>query len=471
MTGQAGAVRSREAAAPHAHDRAAALPRVHSLERRRLQCYLALIVADIAALFAGFGGAGYLYLGQAGLAQASVLSQLVLPVFLTVALYNSAYSMAALESARHGALRALAALAISATAVVFIAFYTKSSEEFSRFLFATGGLLSALLLLWVRMQMRDFVRWRCGTRVINELVIDDGGPAITLPGAHCIDAAKHGLTPTLDDPNALHRIGMAIETADRVVISCPPERRAAWAIILRGANVSGEVLDEAVARLGAHGARIAGGQGWLRISVGPLGLRSRAMKRLFDIAVAGGALLVLSPLLLLVTLAILIEDGSPVLFVQRRVGRGNRFFDMVKFRSMRAELGDADGTRSASRTDDRITRVGRLIRRTSIDELPQLFNVLSGIMSLVGPRPHALGSHAGDKLFWEVDDRYWQRHALKPGLTGLAQVRGLRGATDRESDLLHRLDADLEYVDGWTLWRDVGILARTLRVVIHDRAF
>lgn len=442
-----------------------------SLERRRLQCYLALIVADLTSLFAGFGFTGFLYLGAAGFAQASVLWQLVIPVFLTVALYNGSYSMAALLAARDGALRAIAALAISSAAVVFIAFYTKSSHEFSRFLFAAGSLLSVVMLAWMRLQMRGFVRWRCGARIVNELVIEDGGPPVAIHGAQRIDAAALGLSPRLDDPDALNRIGMVLHTVDRVVISCAPDRRAAWATILRGANVAGEVLDEAVAELGAHGARIAAGHGLLRVSVGPLGLRSRVMKRLFDVAVSAGALLVLAPLLALVAVAILIEDGSPVLFVQRRVGRSNRFFDVLKFRSMRADRGDSDGSRSASRTDERVTWVGRLIRRTSIDELPQLFNVLKGDMSLVGPRPHALGSQAGDKLFWEVDGRYWQRHALKPGLTGLAQVRGLRGATDHESDLQQRLNADLEYVDGWSPWRDIGILLRTLRVMVHPRAF
>ena len=95
-----------------------------------------------------------------------------------------------------------------------------------------------------------------------------------------------------------------------------------------------------------------------------------------------------------------------------------------------------------------MTRVGRFIRRTSIDELPQLVNVLRGEMSMVGPRPHALGSQAGDKLFWRIDQAYWRRHSLKPGLTGLAQIRGFRGATDEEADLQNRLDADLEYIRG-----------------------
>lgn len=447
------------------------LPRFASLERRRLQCYLALILADLATLFTGFVAAGFLYLGADGVAQASVLSQLVLPVFLTIALYNGAYSMTALESAQAGASRAILALGLSAAAVVFIAFYTKSSHEFSRLLFSLGVLLTALGLAWTRLQMRAFVHWRCGRQVINELLVIDGGPGVRLPGARVVDAQVLALRPRLDDPDALHRIGLVMQSADRVVVSCSPQSRQQWATILRSANVAGEVIDDVVAELDAHGARIAGGHGWLRVSVGPLGMRARAAKRIFDVIVAGMGLVVLAPLFALVTLAILIEDGSPVFFFQRRVGRGNRYFAMIKFRSMRAALGDSDGTRSTGRADERITQVGRFIRKTSIDELPQLLNVLLGQMSLVGPRPHALGSQAGDKLFWEVDARYWQRHALKPGLTGLAQVRGLRGSTERESDLQTRLNADLEYLDGWSLWRDITIIVQTLRVLVHDRAY
>ena len=170
-------------------------------------------------------------------------------------------------------------------------------------------------------------------------------------------------------------------------------------------------------------------------------------------------------------IAIKLEDGGPVLFRQLRVGRRNLMFSIYKLRTMKTERTDAHGNRSASKDDDRVTRVGRFLRRTSIDELPQLFNVIRGDMNLVGPRPHAIGSLAGDKLLWEVDQRYWQRHSLRPGLTGLAQIRGLRGATDREVDLTSRLQADLEYISGWTIWRDLRILAATSRVLLHDRAF
>ena len=146
-------------------------------------------------------------------------------------------------------------------------------------------------------------------------------------------------------------------------------------------------------------------------------------------------------------------------------------FKVFKFRSMRANLSDILGHRSATRDDDRITRIGRIIRSTSIDELPQLFNVIKGDMSIVGPRPHALGSRAAEKLFWEVDQRYWHRHAARPGLTGLAQVRGFRGATIEEKDLRNRLQADLEYVENWSIWRDIKIIFLTFRVILHRNAF
>jgi lipopolysaccharide/colanic/teichoic acid biosynthesis glycosyltransferase len=231
------------------------------------------------------------------------------------------------------------------------------------------------------------------------------------------------------------------------------------------------VVDPVVVDLGAQGARMVEGAGLLRVSVGPLGLRARTSKRLFDLAFAAMAVLALSPLFAAVAVAILIEVGRPVLFVQRRVGRGNRFFKMFKFRSMRVVQTDQVGARSAARDDDRVTRVGRFIRRTSIDEIPQLLNVLAGDMSIVGPRPHATGSTAADKLFWEVDARYWMRHACKPGLTGLAQVRGHRGATHAESDLIDRLGADLEYLGSWSLKRDIGIILRTATVLFHRNAY
>jgi len=444
---------------------------VQSLERRRLQSYLAIMCGDIAMLITGFALAGYIYLGSEGVDAGLLLGQLVLPVFLTIALYNGAYSLQTLIQPSHSMLKALIALLISSLVIIFIAFFTKSSHDFSRVAFTLGVLIAGFLLPWCRLQMRSFVLWRCGPKVINELVIDDGGPELALPDAHHISAEQFGLRPELSDPLAIDRIGMQLRHMDRVIVSCPPERRLAWAMIFKGAAIQGEVIDDAIVTLGAQGARQAGGHGLMLVSVGTLGMRARAMKRLLDLVLAGAALALFAPLMVLVALAIVIEDRGPVLFVQRRIGLGNTFFAMFKFRSMTVAHGDHDGRHSTRRGDVRITRVGRFIRRTSIDELPQIFNVLLGDMSLVGPRPHAIGSQAGDKLFWEVDTRYWLRHGLKPGLTGLAQVRGLRGATLYESDLASRLNADLEYINGWSLWRDLGIIIATLKVLVHDQAY
>ncbi|GFM30363.1 sugar transferase [Novosphingobium sp. PY1] len=396
---------------------------------------------------------------------------LIFPIFLTIAFYNGAYSIDALRSGWSGIMRAELAFVIAVAVVVFVQFLTSSSADFSRVTFNGGAILAMALIAWLRLQMRSFVAWRCGGSVINELIIDDGGPQVQIRNAIRISAAAMGLRPNLNDPDDLDRVGLVLRNIDRVVVSCPSDRRLDWAMILKGANVEGEVLDDQVARLGAQGARTIGNHGLLMVSAGPLGLRQRAIKRIFDMAFAGSAILVLSPLLIVVALAIKLQDGGPVLFIQKRMGRGNCFFNMYKFRSMRTALCDSDGNVSASKDDKRITPVGKFIRSTSLDELPQLFNVLLGDMSLVGPRPHATGSLAGQKLFWEVDRRYWQRHSLKPGLSGLAQVRGFRGATDHEGDLVKRLQSDLEYLEGWTIGRDIKILFLTLRVLVHDRAF
>ncbi|MEJ2457746.1 MAG: sugar transferase [Novosphingobium sp.] len=442
-----------------------------SRERRRLQCYLALVVGDILSVVAGFGAIGYLFVGPAGISDSLVHAQLILPIYLALALYNGSYSMATLREGWTGIFRAMVAMVIAMAVVVFVQFLIQPPADVSRSIFNGGAVGAMLVIAWTRLQLRSFVTWRCGVNVMNELVIDDGGPQVNLQSSIRVSAAAMGLRADLNDPHALDRLGLVLRNIDRVIVSCPASRRADWAMMLKGANVDGEVLDDEVARLGAQGARVVGKHGLLLVSAGPLGLRDRAIKRLFDLAFAGSAIIVLSPLLIVVALAVKLQDGGPVFFMQKRMGRGNRFFNIYKLRSMTQALCDKDGNQSASKDDQRITRVGKFIRRTSIDELPQLFNVLLGDMSLVGPRPHATGSLAGDKLFWEVDLRYWQRHGLKPGLSGLAQIRGYRGATDHESDLLNRLQSDLEYLEGWTIMRDIKIIFLTLRVLVHDRAF
>jgi lipopolysaccharide/colanic/teichoic acid biosynthesis glycosyltransferase len=443
-----------------------------SLERRRLRFYLAQMAIDVGLLIGCGALAGYLYFRGAPTGHPLLAAQLLLPLFLTIALHNGTYSLGTLTDWRTSSVRMVTALLISAALLNFVAFFAQFNAVFSRVVFV-GGLTSATVaMIASRILLARWIVHRWGPSPINRLVIDAGGPPITIPHAYRIDAAEHGLTPALDDPHALDRLSRYLRNMDEVIVTCPMEQRPAWAKVLKGSGVHGEVTSELAREIGALGViHRENGDSSLLVSIGPLGIRARASKRMFDIAVSGGALLVLSPVLLAAALAIKLGDGGPVFFRQRRLGRSNQFFSIYKLRTMRFEAGDADGLRSAGREDDRVTRVGRFLRSTSIDELPQLFNVLRGEMSIVGPRPHALGSHAGDKLFWQVDNRYWQRHSLRPGLTGLAQIRGFRGATDHEDDLSARLQADLEYLAGWTIWRDIAIVFRTFPVIMHDRAY
>jgi lipopolysaccharide/colanic/teichoic acid biosynthesis glycosyltransferase len=303
------------------------------------------------------------------------------------------------------------------------------------------------------------------------VVVQDGLRTNPLPGCDFVDAEALGLWPDLNAPSSIDALSRIIAPYDRVVISCHFERRPAWATFLKSQDVGGEILLDRDLLHGAVAIGVYGDDDTLILSRGPLSLTSRLQKRVFDLAVSISALLVFAPLMIVVAILIKLESRGPVFFRQVRVGIGNRQFKILKFRSMRLESSDGDGKISTRRDDPRITRVGSFIRRTSIDELPQLFNVLSGDMSVVGPRPHALGSLAGENLFWEVTQAYWNRPALKPGITGLAQIRGFRGSTDSEEALKHRVRADLEYVSNWSLGRDVLILLRTARVLVHKNAY
>ena len=187
-----------------------------------------------------------------------------------------------------------------------------------------------------------------------------------------------------------------------------------------------------------------------------------SVKRVEDIAVALVALALLGPLMLLIAAWIRLDSPGPVLFRQRRIGLGGREFQMLKFRTMRQEAGEEAGCRQATRRDPRITRAGLLLRRASFDELPQFLNVLRGEMSVVGPRPHAPGTCAGGRPFETVVPFYPARHRVRPGMTGLAQVRGWRGETDTEEKLIRRVQSDVEYIACWSPWLDLRLLVRTL---------
>lgn len=182
-----------------------------------------------------------------------------------------------------------------------------------------------------------------------------------------------------------------------------------------------------------------------------------------DFCAAVAALIVLCPVLVLIAATIKATSPGPVFFSQSRYGYRNRRFRIYKFRTMYVHMEDRSGTRQTTSNDARITPIGRILRATSLDELPQLINVVRGDMSLVGPRPHVPRMLAAEHLYEHLVPYYFQRHSVRPGITGLAQVSGCRGSTAKATDAMDRIDYDLEYIETWSLWLDIKIILKTIR--------
>lgn len=197
-------------------------------------------------------------------------------------------------------------------------------------------------------------------------------------------------------------------------------------------------------------------------STGPQKTAQLAMKRAFDMFASGATLLALLPLFLTVAAIIKLDSPGPVFFSQTRWGKDGRKIRVFKFRSMRTDLCDVSGVAQTVKNDPRITRIGAILRRTNIDELPQLLNVLRGDMSLVGPRCHAIGMLAAGIAYEELVPDYHHRHVMRPGLTGLAQMRGLRGPTDRPGKARARIACDLHYVENFSFLLDMRIIFGTV---------
>ncbi|MBB3998248.1 undecaprenyl-phosphate glucose phosphotransferase [Aureimonas pseudogalii] len=192
-------------------------------------------------------------------------------------------------------------------------------------------------------------------------------------------------------------------------------------------------------------------------------------KRMLDLAVGSLALILLSPMMLATALAIKLDSPGPVFFRQKRHGYNNQIINVWKFRSLRHEMADPTARKLVTKDDPRVTRIGRFIRRTSIDELPQLFNVMTGELSLVGPRPHAVHARSSaDETFTDIVEGYFGRHKVKPGITGWAQIKGWRGEIDHDMKLQKRFEHDLYYIENWSLLLDILILIRTPRSLLKS---
>lgn len=452
-------------------DPSANVRRIFSSARdKRTFLYCLSLLLDMLSLVAGYLVALELRDEQWLATGGQSIIYIALPIFVMFEIAREAQDVETLSNRLTGIQRALSALGATAIVIIGMGFLFKS-EDISRLGLAVTFGAAGIFIILSKIFLDFLVKKTMGDAVVATILILDGLPARAEPHAAVVDVGADGLWPDLDRPDMIDALSHLIAPFDRVIVACKFDHRPAWSTFLKGHDVGGEILLD---RDLLHGA-VAIGQydehDTIILSRGPLNFMNRIQKRSLDLIVSVLALIILSPLLLVVALAIRFESPGPIFFRQLRVGQGNRQFRIFKFRSMHAESSDAAGSQSTGRADQRVTRVGRAIRRTSIDELPQLLNVIRGEMSMVGPRPHALGSTAGDELFWHASRQYWLRHALKPGITGLAQIRGYRGATERVEDLDRRVRCDLEYLSDWSLWTDILILLKTVRVVMHKNAY
>ena len=360
-------------------------------------------------------------------------------------------------------------------AMICFVFLMKASADLSRgagTLFAVGGYAVVILnrLLWrfglARALAAGTVRRRnvavlttgrwahgapefaildgCGLKVVEQFVVDD---------LEC-DRSRG---------DVLRRLVSAVRGSaiDEIVVALPSRDLHHLERLVEGlyaVPLPVRLLpDASLSRVALQPTRSAGNRVLVDIKREPLSALERAAKRSLDVAVATSALIVLAPLLGFAMLAIKIDTPGPVLFRQTRRGFNGRNFKILKLRSM-SVMEDGAGVMQATRSDPRVTRVGFWLRRTSIDELPQLWNVLRGEMSVIGPRPHAV---AHDNFYDQIIENYAFRQHVKPGLTGWAQVRGLRGETPEVSLMEARVDHDVWYIDNWTLMLDLRILLMT----------
>lgn len=472
----AGEAHGREAAAargfrPYRQDVIAQLSLLRRRTRLRRYLRLCALLGNVLAVVLAFLACGLLRFGDPLDPHVRSILYSVVPVFVVVTAHLDGYDREALTRIGPGYRKALNGLAVAVGAIGLSVFFLQVGEAFSRAVFAAGGLLSVVLIAAARYVLVRTSSRLFGDTLYNEVLIEDGHQFASGSNSLVLDTREHGLLLRLNDPMALDQLGRYLRYADRVIVACAPERRVIWSTALKGADVEGEVVAPELDDVGSLGTARYRGASTIVVAKSPLDGLDGVLKRCLDLSLVTLALPALLPLFAIIAAAIKLDSPGPVFFRQKRVGLGNCQFDILKFRSMYVESSDKLGDRSTERNDSRITRVGRFIRATSLDELPQLVNVLRGDMSIVGPRPHPLMCKADDQLFWDIDLAYWHRHAVKPGMTGLAQVRGFRGATETSADLTNRLQADLEYLSGWTIWRDLIIILTTFRVLIHRNAY
>jgi Undecaprenyl-phosphate glucose phosphotransferase len=379
----------------------------------------------------------------------------------------------------------------SAWSVVFLlavaaSFFAKAGDEFSRVWLGSFYVIGLITLLSFRRGLFLLVRrWTRQGRLDRRAIVvgaGDSGEALisALTGQRDSDVRVIGVfddrgddrsSPTCDGVPKLGTVDDLVEFArhtrvDLVIFSLPISAEGRILQMLKKLWVL--PLD---IRLAAHTNKLRfrprsysyiGDVAVLDIFDRPIADWDVVMKWLFDKIIGSLVLICAAPVMLLIALAIKLTSKGPIFFKQRRYGFNNELVEIYKFRSMYVEATDATASKLVTRSDPRVTPVGRFIRKTSLDELPQLFNVVfTGNLSLVGPRPHAVHAKAAEHLYDEAVDGYFARHRVKPGITGWAQINGWRGETDSREKILHRVEHDLYYIENWSILLDLYILGRT----------
>ncbi len=375
-------------------------------------------------------------------------------------------------------------------------FFFKAGDLFSRVWLISWYIGGAALLIAFRLGLRALVQhWTAAGRLRRRTVIVGGGKDAEVLIDQIRASASNDILllglfdDRIDDrsPDVVAGYAKLGKVADLIEFA----RRTPVDLVLVSMPLSAEkrVLDMLTQlwvlpvdiRLSAHMSKLkftnkaysyVGDIAVFDMADRPISDWNLVFKWVFDKVVALTALILLSPVMIATAIAIKLESKGPVFFMQTRHGFNNELIKIYKFRSMRIETLDHDAVKQVTKGDPRVTRVGRFIRKTSIDELPQLFNVFKGELSVVGPRPHALQAKADNLLYYEAVEGYFARHRVKPGMTGWAQINGWRGETDTIDKIMQRVNHDLYYIEHWSILFDIYILFMTpIRLFSTENAY
>ncbi|GFO82072.1 MAG: undecaprenyl-phosphate glucose phosphotransferase [Methyloceanibacter sp.] len=405
--------------------------------------------------------------------------------YMTIAQTLGLYRVSSFNAFVPGFTRVFFAWTVVISGLMAIAFFTKVSADFSRVWIATWY-ASGLGVLFVERLAISLLakKWLKEGRLYRRAVIVGGGPE----AEHLIKALEASANADIrivgifDDrgPNRVGPIVAGYPKLGNVSDLVEYARGSRLDIIIVTLPISAErrllhllkklwVLPVDI-RLSAQSNPLRfrprtysyiGNVPFIDIADKPIANWDVVKKWVFDKTVALLAIVFLAPVMAVIAIAVKLDSKGPILFRQKRLGFNNEPIDILKFRTMYAHATDAQASKLVTRDDPRVTRVGRFLRRASLDELPQFFNVLKGDLSLVGPRPHAVKAKAADKLYQDAVDGYFARHRVKPGVTGWAQINGWRGETDTEEKIERRVEHDLYYIENWSVTFDLYILLMT----------